>query len=135
MTRTEIRAEIKKALKKGFVCTDCCINKTQYPIVFAEPKADGGYVDWMFNPETTYLDGSHWLEGFFADEPLPTVSLTYKQVCYRLKLDNPIKHFLKDIIITSNYVLKEMLVKGKTLLTKKENNPLTKLEWDDENIF
>lgn len=144
MTRTEIKKEIKKALEKGFVCTDCCIGKTQYPILFAEPKVDGGYVDWMFNPEATFfenchwiegLDNSHWLEGFFVDEPLPTVTLTYKQICYRLKLNNPILHFFKEIFVTSNNTLKEMLTRGKTLLTKKENNPFTTLEWDEDDIF
>lgn len=135
MTRTEIKKEIKKALEKGFVCTDCCIGKTQYPIVFAKPQVDGGYVDWIFNPEATFFENCHWIEGFFADEPLPTVTLTYKQICYRLKLDNPIHHLFKEIVVTSNNTLKEMLTRGKTLLTKKESNPYTTLEWDEDDIF
>ena len=129
MTRTEMKKEIKKALEKGFVCTTCYVGTT----IFAEPTKDG-YIEWFFDPDIIYIDGSHWLEGFKCFEAVPK-GYSYNQICYRLNIDHPTIHFIKDIIITSNYVLKEMLVKGKTLLTKKENNPLTKLEWDEDDIF
>ena len=130
MTRTEMRDEIKEALKKGLVCTTCYVGT----LIFAEPTKDGGYIEWFFDPYITYIDGGHWLEGFKCFEAVPK-GYSYNQICYRLKIDNPIKHFLKDTIITSNCVLKEMLVKGKNLFNKKENNPITTFEWDEDDIF
>lgn len=122
MTKAEIRTEIKKALKRGFICVDCCFGKTHYPIIFAEPQNDG-YIDWFFDPDHTNICGGYWLEGFKTFEEVPT-GISYKEICYRLSLDNPIKYFIK-----------EMLVKGKTLFSKKEGYPLTKIEWDEDDIF
>lgn len=129
MTKIEIKKEIKKALEKGFICTSCY----KETLSFAEPT-DDGYIEWFYDPDIIYIDGGHWLEGFKCFDSVPK-GYTYNQICYRLHIDNPIKHLLKDIIITSNYVLKEMLVKGKTLFTKKEKNPLTTLEFEDNDIF
>lgn len=132
MKKAEIRNEIAKALNKGWVCLHCTTLNSS--LVFAEPKDVGyeeeGYVEWFFTPYQTNWNNSHWDDGFKCFDPTPT-GLSYTQICYRLGIDNPIIHLLRD----SRYLLCEMIAKGKSLFNKKEVSPIVELEWDEDDIF